>query len=257
MKRPACDETVQFVRNHKRCCSAARCGCGIFWSLPCCWLSHTSSCPQVRACSSWNIGCTSNTLLRRCGSTFGFRSSDSMSDADWCYNDIITAPLFARLRQLHSLKRRLLSHPEHCPNSMDSVTNVLIHWCMLVVLDRHVGHPHNHLDCCFGCQSVQITIPHLFLSHKLTSTCTLECAPSVPCSSMETPSTVAALLLFQWSHSFSFSGLIGGDTRCPTHGLLIGDTLLLFSSSRRHTPSSVCCCLETCSTSLPDTRGTR
>jgi len=30
LKRPACDETVQFVRNNKHCYSAANCGCGIF-----------------------------------------------------------------------------------------------------------------------------------------------------------------------------------------------------------------------------------
>jgi len=98
--------------------------------------------------------------------------------------------------------------------------------------DLHIGHPHDHLVCCFGCWPVQITIPHLCSSHKCTSTCTLKCTPSDPCSSMETPSTVAALLLFQGSHSFSFSRLVGGNTRRPTHRLLIGDTLLLFSSSR-------------------------
>jgi len=54
---------------------------------------------------------------------FGFRSSDSMLDVDWCYDNSLTAPLFARLRQLHSFKQRLLSHLEHCPNSMDLTTN--------------------------------------------------------------------------------------------------------------------------------------
>jgi len=101
-------------------CSAASYGCGIFQSLPCCWLSYTSIHPQVHTCSLWNANCTSNTLLRRCGSMFGFRSSDSMLDVDWCYDGSLAAPLFARLRQLHSLKQRLLSHLEHCPNSMDS-----------------------------------------------------------------------------------------------------------------------------------------
>jgi len=88
--------------------------------------SCASSCQQAHACSLWNASCTScasNTLLRRCGSMFGFRSSDSMLDADWCCNDSLTAPLFARLRQLHSFKQRLLSHLAHCPNSMDSTTN--------------------------------------------------------------------------------------------------------------------------------------
>jgi len=60
MKRPAHDETVQFVGNHDHCCSAASHGCGIFQSLPCCWLSHTSSHPQVHTCSSWNTSCASN-----------------------------------------------------------------------------------------------------------------------------------------------------------------------------------------------------
>jgi len=61
-------ETDQFIRNHKHCCSAASCGCGIFWSLPCCWLGCTSMCSQVHICSLWNASCTSNTLLRRHGS---------------------------------------------------------------------------------------------------------------------------------------------------------------------------------------------
>jgi len=48
---------------------------------------------------------------------FGFRSSHSMLDVDWCYNDSLTAPLFARLRQLHSFKQMLLFHPDvQCPN---------------------------------------------------------------------------------------------------------------------------------------------
>jgi len=115
-------ETDQFVRNCEHCGAASH-GCGIFWSLPRCSPSHTSSCPQVHTCSSWNADCTSNTLLRRCGSMFGFRSSDSLLDADWCCDDSLTAPLFARLRQLLSFKQRLLSHLEHCPNSMDSATN--------------------------------------------------------------------------------------------------------------------------------------
>jgi len=123
MKRSVGGAKDQFVRNCKHCCSAASCGCGIFWSIPCCWLSYTSSYPQVHTCSLWNTSCTSNTLLRRCGSMFGFRSSDSVLDADWCYDDSLTAPLFARLRQLHSFKQRLLSHLEHCPNSMDSAIN--------------------------------------------------------------------------------------------------------------------------------------
>jgi len=60
-------ETDQLHRNYKHC-SAASCGCGIFWSVPCCWLSYTSICPQVHTCSLWNASCTSNTLLRRHGS---------------------------------------------------------------------------------------------------------------------------------------------------------------------------------------------
>jgi len=130
-----------------------------------------------------------------------------MLDADWCYDDSLTAPLFVRLRQLHSFKQMLLSHLEHCPNSMDSVTNVLIHWRMLVVVDRRVDHPR-HLVYCLGYLPIQITIPHLQSSHRWTSTCTLKCTPSVPWSSVETPSTVAALLLFWEAHSFSFSRLI-------------------------------------------------
>jgi len=128
------DETVQFNRNYKHCYSAASYGCRSFQSLPCCWLSYTSSYPQVHTCSLWNANCTSNTLLRRCGSMFGFRSSDSMLDVDWCYNDSLTAPLFARLQQLHSFKQMLLSHLEHCPISMDTVFNILIHWCLLIVV---------------------------------------------------------------------------------------------------------------------------
>jgi len=61
-------ETDQFIRNYKHCYSAASYGCGIFWSIPCCWLSYTLSYPQVHTCSLWNTSCTSNTLLRRCGS---------------------------------------------------------------------------------------------------------------------------------------------------------------------------------------------
>jgi len=53
----------------------------------------------------------------------GFRSSDCMLDVDWCYDDSLTAPLFARLRQLHSFKQRLLSQQQHCPNSVDSTIN--------------------------------------------------------------------------------------------------------------------------------------
>jgi len=53
-------ETDQFVRNCKHCCSAASCGCGIFWSLPCCWLGCTSMCSQVHICSLWNASCASN-----------------------------------------------------------------------------------------------------------------------------------------------------------------------------------------------------
>ena len=78
----------------------------------------------------------------------GFRSSDSMLDVDWCYSCSLTAPLFARLRQLHSFKQRLLSHLEHCPNSMDSSINTPIpsrdsrhchwlttsYWWMLIVV---------------------------------------------------------------------------------------------------------------------------
>jgi len=80
---------------------------------------------------------------------------------------------------------------------------------MLIVIDLCIGHPHNHLVHCFGSWPIQITIPHLWSSHRWTSMCTVKRTPSVPCSSMETPSTVAALLLFQGSHSFSFSRLIG------------------------------------------------
>jgi len=54
------DETVQFVRNCKHSHSAASHGCGIFWSLPCCWLGYTSSYPQVHTCSLWNASCASN-----------------------------------------------------------------------------------------------------------------------------------------------------------------------------------------------------
>jgi len=53
------DETVQFIRNCKHCCSAASYGCGIFQSIPCCLLSTTSTYPQVHTCSLWNAGCAS------------------------------------------------------------------------------------------------------------------------------------------------------------------------------------------------------
>jgi len=43
-------------------------------------------------------------------------------DVDWCYDESLTAPLFARLQQLHSFKLRLLSHLEHC--SMGSIINI-------------------------------------------------------------------------------------------------------------------------------------
>jgi len=56
MKRSACWQTDQFVRNCKHC-SAASYGCC------CCCLSYTSSYPQVHTCSSWNASCTSNTLF--------------------------------------------------------------------------------------------------------------------------------------------------------------------------------------------------
>jgi len=122
-KRPACDETVQFIRNCKHCGAASCCCCrssGVFHAVD---SSCTPSYPQVHTCSSWNASCASNTFLWRCGSMFGFRSSDSVLDVDWCYNDSLTAPLFARLRQLHSFKQRLLSHLEHSPSSMDSAIN--------------------------------------------------------------------------------------------------------------------------------------
>jgi len=55
-------ETDQFIRNYKHCSAASYC-CGIFWSLPCCWLSYTSSYPQVHTCSLWNTSCTSNSIM--------------------------------------------------------------------------------------------------------------------------------------------------------------------------------------------------
>jgi len=184
---------------------------------------------------------------------FGFRSSCSMSDADWCYDDSLTAPLFARLRQLDCFKQRLLSLSPRALPKLHGLCHQHCHPILVTVVDSplpgdgcwllfdlHIGHPRNHLVYCFGSWPIQITIPHLCSSHKLTSTCTLKCTPSVPCSFMETPSTVAALLLFWGSHSFSFSKLIGG-----THAVRLTDShggrLLLFSSSGRHTPSSVCC----------------
>jgi len=59
------DETAKFVRNCKHCCSAASCGWRILQSLPCCWLSCTSSCSQVQTCSLWNDNCASNTKQQR------------------------------------------------------------------------------------------------------------------------------------------------------------------------------------------------
>jgi len=78
----------------------------------------------------------------------GFRSSDSVSDADWCYKDGLTAPLFARLRQLHSFKQRLLSHLEHCPNQhchpIEGLLSLLLTHHFLMV----------DVDCCLTCTSV-------------------------------------------------------------------------------------------------------
>jgi len=47
---------------------------------------------------------------------------------------LLTAPMFARLPPLHSFKQMLLSHLEHCPISMDTIINTLIHWCLLIVV---------------------------------------------------------------------------------------------------------------------------
>jgi len=150
------DETVQFIRNCEHCCSAASCGCGIFQSLPCCWLSYTSICPQVHTCSLWNISCTScasNTLLRRCGSMFGFRSSCSMSDADWCYDDSLrhcsTVCKVATSRLLQT--KIALSHLEHCPNSMDSATNTATPFLSLLLTHHFLVMD---VDCYLTCTSV-------------------------------------------------------------------------------------------------------
>jgi len=91
---------------------------------------------------------------------FGFRSSDSVLDADWCCNDSLTAPLFARLHQLHSFKQMLLSHLEQCPNSMDCTINTAApsrdschccwlttsQWWMLIV----IWHTHWSFPLSFG-----------------------------------------------------------------------------------------------------------
>jgi len=70
-ERPACDETVQFIRNYKHCSAASYCCCRssrVFHAVD---SSYTSSYPQAHTCSLWNASCTScasNTLLRRHGS---------------------------------------------------------------------------------------------------------------------------------------------------------------------------------------------
>jgi len=81
----------------------------------CNWLMHSLRFPQVHTCPSWNANCTSNTLLPRCGSTHAFRSSHSVLDLDWCHNGAssLTAPMFARLHQLHAFKQRSPSRAEH------------------------------------------------------------------------------------------------------------------------------------------------
>jgi len=68
--------------------------------LPCCWLSHTSSCPQVHTCCLWNANCTSNRqdfwmLLKKClilyalfkhvlSNTFLDLQIESTSCSKWC-----------------------------------------------------------------------------------------------------------------------------------------------------------------------------
>jgi len=105
------------------------------------------------------------------------------------------------------------------------------------------------MACCFGCQPVQVTAPHLHLSHRWTSMCALKCTPSVPCSCMQntfhscsTPSLLRVPLLpIQqvdcWRHTPSDS-----RTLMETHSFFshhLGDTLLpLFVVCSRHRPSS-------------------
>jgi len=166
MKRPACDETVQFVGICEHCHSVASCGCRIFQSLPCCWLSCTSICPQVRTCSLWNISCTSctsNTLLRRCGSMFGFRSLHSMSDVDWCCGDGLTAPLLARLRRrpTHGLSWRLTP-------SFLAIWETHFFLCLLLLGDlldkpsQHAGHSSTRVNPVDGCSCFFSIVRRLF-----------------------------------------------------------------------------------------------
>jgi len=181
---------------------------------------------------------------------FGFRSSDSVSDADWRCKDSLSAPLFARLSQLHSFKQMLLFHPEHCPNCIDSITNGLVHWCLSIVVDRHVDCPHDHLVCCFGSGPVQIIVPHLRSSRRWTSTFTfhqLHSFCSIPVhgntfNSCGTRSLLGVpLLLFQqvdwWRHMPSHSRIL-----METHSFLschLGDKVLpLLVICSRHTTSS-------------------
>jgi len=184
---------------------------------------------------------------------FGFRSLDSMSDVDWCHNDSLTAALFARLWQLHSFKQMLLFHLEHCPNSMDSTITLPSHQGTLVtVVDSPL--PVMDVDCCLTCA---LAIP--IIMWLIALALGLFKSPFHICDRLTDglPHALSsALLLFHarpWKHlqqlrySFSSKGptpSLSVGWLLATHAVQLadshGDTLLLFSSSRRHTPSSVC-----------------
>jgi len=149
------DETVQFIRNCKHCHSAASCGRGIFWSLPCCWLGYTSICPQLHTCPLWNTSCASNTLLRRCGSLgdsnlrtlcqmqIGATKMASLlhclqgCDSSTPSNKDCSLQLPRALSKLHGL------HHQHCHPIKGLLSLLLTHH--FLVMD---------VDCCLTCTSV-------------------------------------------------------------------------------------------------------
>jgi len=118
-------QKISLIEIISTCSAATSYGCrsfGVFYAIDSATLQPVHRCTPA----PYGILAVPAVLLTH---SFGdmdhwwFKSSHSMLDVDWCYNDSLIAPLFARLRQLHSFKQRLLSHLEHCPNSMDFVTN--------------------------------------------------------------------------------------------------------------------------------------
>jgi len=158
----------------------------------------------------------------------GFRSLDSVFDVDWCCNDSLTAPLFARLHQLHSFKQRVPSHLEHCPNSMDSTINTATPsrapchccwlttfcWWILIVVDLWSPWSHGSLLWLLAYSnhhstSVIVSQIDLHMHSQAHSFCSM----SVHWNNFHscgTPSILRVpLLLFQQ---------IGDNTHRPTHG---------------------------------------